>query len=377
MSSAREIELAARYAAAASARAAVFLRARHVPDALRQLGLVRPQDRLIVCADDFAEAFAERFPRESLFFVDQPSPQAFQKAMEAYDAGDAGMSPNIAQERGRRASATAAARPTDPAADPAAHGSRTFWLVNSIGGFGLRVPDLRALAAAAREAGAFLIVDNTVPSCFGCEPLKLGAHFSFEALDRLGAGALPDKLVAAGAPFSHASRKRPADPLADAAYRLLGACAEQLRAAGCADGLTDAEADLIAQGLDTLPERMQRHMDHARALAEYLRCHPSVARVHYPGLPQHPDHAQAANVLLHGGGPAVDFELARGAAGRFLSVCRAAHRQAPAGGPLTRISAPKGDEAQYLRLFAGVDDPLDIVDSLDQALRLFCNPPEP
>lgn len=348
MASAEQERIQGRYAALVSARIACFLRARHVPEALRRLGLVRPGDRLIVCADDFADAFAERFPRESLFFVAEPAPRDFQAAM-----AKAGL-------------------PTPFGADAA---PRVFWLVNSIGGFGLRVPDLRALAAAARAAGAFLIVDNTVPSCFGCEPLKLGAHFCFEALDRVGAGALPDKLVAVSAPFSHASRKHPADPLADAAFQLLENAAAAADPALFAVGEKGAET--LARGLDTLPARMQRHMDNARAIAEYLRCHPAMARVHYPGLPGHPDHAAAANVLMHGCGPAVDFELARGTAGGFLSSCRCANRRAPAGGSLTRIAAPKGDEARYLRLFAGVDDPLDIVDSLDQALRLFCNPPEP
>ena len=329
----------ARYAALVSARSAHVLRARHVPDALACLGLVRPGDALVVYADDFADAFTERFPRESLFFAAEPTAETF------------------------------------AAAAPAADAPRTFWLVNSIGGFGLRVPDLRALAAAARAAGAFLIVDNTVPSAFGCEPIMLGAHLSFEALDRVGAGCLSEKLVAVAAPFSHKSRKHPADPLADAAFQLLEEAVAAADPALLAVG--EKDAGLLTRGLDTLAARMQRHMDHARAIAEYLRCHPRVARVHYPGLPQHPDHAVAANVLMHGCGPAVDFELAGGTAARFLAVCPCANRKEPAGGPATRIAAPKGDEARYLRLFAGVDDPLDIVDSLDQALRLFCNPPEP
>ena len=329
----------ARYAAAVSARSAHVLRARHVPDALARLGLVRPGDALVVCADDFADALTERFPRESLFFAAEPTAEAFTAAAPTGDA------------------------------------PRTFWLVNSIGGFGLRVPDLRALAAAARDAGALFVVDNTVPSAFGCEPLKLGAHLSFEALDRVGGGCLSEKLVAVAAPFSRKGRKHPADPLADVAFALLG---EAVAASGpTLLSVGENDAALLARGLDTLAERMQRHMDHARAIAEYLRCHPRVARVHYPGLLQHPDHAVAAGVLIHGCGPAVDFELAGGAAARFLAVCPCANREAPAGGPATRIAALKGDEARYLRLFAGVDDPLDIVDSLDQALRLFCNPPEP
>ena len=366
MDATEQRELEAQYAAAASARCAAFVRARNVPEALAVLGLVAPGDRLVVCADDFEDAFRALFPRESLAFVAEPVPAAFLAASDE------------------------AAEPCEAAASSAS--SRVFWLVNSIGGFGLRVPDLRALAAAARTAGALLIVDNTVPSLFGCEPLALGAHVAFEALDRVGAGELSEKLVAVSVPFSHKSRKRPADLLADTAYELVRARAAELDP----ERRTVAQGDLaaLARGVASLPARMQRHMDHARAIAEYLRCHPRVARVHYPGLPVHPDHAVAANVLMHGCGSAVDFELERAACGlarradgsgaplfspaRFLALCPCANRKAPAGGARTRISVLRSDEeCIYLRLFAGVDDPLQIVDSLDQALRLFCNPPEP
>ncbi len=333
-------ELEARYAAACSARCAIFIRARHVPDALAVLGLVGPSDRLVVYADDFAQAFLERFPRESLFFVADPSPEAF----------------------------AAATRPEADGGVPST--GRTFWLVNSIGGVGLRVPDLRALSAAARAAGALLLVDNTVPSHVGCAPLELGAHVAFEALDRVGAGAIAEKVVAVAVARSHGSRKRLPDPLADEAYELLRGARSDL--------LNKGDLEALAAGLDSLPGRMQAHMDHARALAEYLFCHPSVARVAYPGLKSHPDHAVAANVLRHGCGPAVDFELSVSDTARaFLERCSCAHRDAPAGGRATRMSALLGDDGRYVRLFAGVDDPLAIVDSLDQALRLFCNPPEP
>lgn len=333
-------ELEARYAAACSARCAIFLGARHVPDALAKLGLVGPNDRLAVYADDFAQAFLERFPRESLFFVADPSPEAF----------------------------AAATRPEPDGG--ASSAGRTFWFVNSIGGVGLRVPDLRALGAAARAAGALLLVDNTVPSHVGCAPLELGAHVAFEALDRVGAGCMAEKCVAVAVARSRGSRKRPADPLADEAYELLQGARSDLL------GKSDLEA--LAAGLDSLPARMQAHMDHARALAEYLFCHPAVSHVAYPGLKNHPDHAVAANVLRHGCGPAVDFELpAPDTARAFLGRCSCAHRAAPAGGRATRMSALLGDDGRYVRLFAGVDDPLAIVDSLDQALRLFCNPPEP
>ena len=132
----------------------------------------------------------------------------------------------------------------------------------------------------------------------------------------------------------------------------------------------------IRHGLDTLDSRLQRQSDHARAIAEYLAAHPDVPSVGYPGLASHPDHDIAARTLQHGFGPAVDFELPWGVtAGAFLDACDCSHRACPAGGPLTRLSPLCGDDGTYIRLIAGLDDPLDIVDSLDQAMRLFCDPP--
>ena len=122
----------------------------------------------------------------------------------------------------------------------------------------------------------------------------------------------------------------------------------------------------------------------AHAIAAYLACHPAVGHVFYPGLASHPDRGLAPNVLLHGFGPAIDVAL-QGAPEepmaarheRFCAHCACANRDAAAGGSRTRMSVVAAGELAYLRIFAGTDDPLAIVDSLDQALRLFCNPPEP
>ena len=341
-------ELETRYAGAVSADASRIIAAKHVPDALLKLGIIRPKDRLVLFADDFQDAFIERFPRESLFFVPEPSAESF-AAVPVAATGE----------------------------------GRTFWFVNAIGGCGLRVPDLRALAAAAHEADALVIVDNTVPSLFGCRPLALGADLCFEALDRVTAGESRRKTVAVA--WSKTPRKaKTALCLKNrvSEYNFLSQSA--VFAEGGAEGDIEKaplEADDLAaidSGLDSLSARMQRHFDHARAIAEYLSCCDVVPSVSYPGLTSHPDHAPAANTLLHGYGPAVDFELpAHVTAGAFIERCRLNGRNCPAGGPHTRLSARDGDDARFIRLFAGLDDPLAIADDLDQALRWFCNPPEP
>ena len=265
------------------ARCAWFVRAPHVPDALAKIGLVGPADRLIVRANDFTDAFRAAFGAGCLSFARDVTPEAFLDATRACPHPAAG-----GPREGHASYADGAGAGYD----------RLFWFVNSIGCFGLRVADLRGLADAARDAGAILIVDNTVASAWGCLPLEAGAHVVCEGLDRVAAGE--------------------------------------------------------------------------------LAANPYVPSVAYPGLPSHPDHEVAARTLRHGFGPAVDFELPHGLSARgLIAACPSSYRSGRAGGPMTRLSAPRGDEARFIRLFAGVDDPLEIVDSLDQAMRLSCDPPQP
>ena len=209
------------------------------------------------------------------------------------------------------------------------------------------------------------------------QPLSLGAHIVLEALDRVAGGALHAKAVAIAVArsVSGKGRKRRTDELAHRAYCLL---AQRLGGefSQLVFNVDDADLAIIREGLQTLGERMQRHTDHARVIAEYLAAHPLVPQTCYPGLKSHPDHDVAARTLMHGFGPAVDFELAeRMCAGTFIRRCAASHRDHPAGGRATRLSPLCGDESHYIRLFAGLDDPIDIVDSLEQAMRLYCNPP--
>lgn len=316
----------------ASAREARFVAARHVPAALALLGIVRPGDRLVAFADDFTEAFASGFDCCDVALVGSPSADAFAAASKGFDAS------------------------LD------AEGPHLWWFVNSIGGFGLRVPDLRALGRAAREAHALLVVDNTVASAFGCDPLRLGAALSFEALDRVCAGEAPRKFVAASVARSQPKRHR-VDAAAECAHALLEGCGL------AALDLSSDEAEVLEHGLDTLDTRMQAHFDRARALAEYLAANEMVHGVRYPGLTSHPDHAVATGILEHGFGPAVEFDLMDCTAGEFFSMLPDEFRTSSAGGPTTRLSAPRGKQGSTIRLFAGTDDPLIVAATLDNALR--------
>ncbi len=211
-------------------------------------------------------------------------------------------------------------------------------LVDMVGGPGLRVADARAVAREVHVACGSLWVDITVPSQFGCRAFELGADVQGEALDRVAAGGLERKAVA----------------------------------------LAVRDADLIAH-VGASPSHALSQGD-LETIAEYLSCCERLAAVWYPGLASHPDHELATRVLLHGFGPAVDFELPAvpgRAAGDFIDRCRLNGRACKAGGRRTRLHARDGREGSAVRIFAGLDDPLEIADDLDQAMRWFCSPPQP
>ena len=320
------------WALRASSRGARLVAAPHVPAALSLLGIVRPGDRLVAFADDFTEAFARGFDGCDVVLVGDSCVEAFAAASEGFDASFDAEGPHL------------------------------WWFVNSIGGFGLLVPDLRALGRAAREAHALLVVDNTVAGLFGCDPLRLGAVLSLEALDRVCAGKAPRKLVAVSVARSQLKRHR-VDAAAECAHALLEGCGL------AALDLSSDEAEVLEHGLDTLDTRMQAHFDRARALAEYLAANEMVRNVRYPGLTSHPDHAVATGILEHGFGPAVEFDLMDCTAGEFFSILPDEFRTSPAGGPTTRLSAPRGKQGNTIRLFAGTDNPLIVAATLDNALR--------
>lgn len=320
------------WALRSSAREARLVAAPHVPAALSLLGIVRPGDRLVAFADDFTEAFAHGFDGRDVALAGSPSADAFTAASEVFDASFDAEGPHL------------------------------WWFVNSIGGFGLRVPDLRALGRAAREAHALFVVDNTVASAFGCDPLRLGAVLSLEALDRVCAGKAPRKLVAVSVARSQLKRHR-VDAAAECAHALLDG-----RGLAKLDLPAD-EAGVLERGLDSLDVRMQAHFDRARALAEYLVANEMVRDVRYPGLSSHPDHAIATGILEHGFGPAVEFDLIERSAGDLFDALPGEFRTLPAGGATTRLSAPRGKQGSTVRLFAGTDDPLIVAATLDNALR--------
>jgi cystathionine beta-lyase/cystathionine gamma-synthase len=141
---------------------------------------------------------------------------------------------------------------------------------------------------------------------------------------------------------------------------------------------------LLERGIKTLAVRMERHNVNGMAVARWLTDHPMVARVHYPGLPEHPDHALAAE-LLDGFGGMVSFVVRGGdeAALRVVERLRLLCLAPSLGGVETLVSMPRhtshadlsaaerhavGIEDGFIRLSLGIEDAADIVADLEQAL---------
>jgi cystathionine beta-lyase/cystathionine gamma-synthase len=144
------------------------------------------------------------------------------------------------------------------------------------------------------------------------------------------------------------------------------------------------DAWLVLRGTKTLPLRMDRHNANALALAEYLAAHPKVTRVHYPGLPTHPQHALATR-QMRGYGGLIAFEL--GSLARARSLLNAVRLMALAeslGGVETLISHPAsmthasvpadrrgrlGITDGLVRLSVGIEDEADLLEDVEQALN--------
>jgi cystathionine beta-lyase/cystathionine gamma-synthase len=235
----------------------------------------------------------------------------------------------------------------------------------------LRLADLPALAAAAREAGAVAIIDNTFTSPINLRPLEHGFDVVLHSATKYLNGHSD---LVAGAVIGSS------DGL-DAVRQLA------VRLGGCLD---PSAASRLDRSLKTLALRVERQNDNAAHLAQWLESHPEVQAVSYPTLDSHPD-ARLAHRLLSGGGGMVTFRVGGGDA-RAAAVMDSLHLALQAtslGGVETLISAPHntshlglsarereaiGILPGTLRLSVGIEDVADLVDDLDQALTRTSRP---
>ena len=231
----------------------------------------------------------------------------------------------------------------------------------------MKVVDIARIAELGRATGALVVVDNTFATPYLQRPLDLGAHLAVHSLTKYLGGHSD---VIGGAAVTGD------DELAERLHFLQNA-------AGAVPGPMDCF--LVLRGVKTLHLRMERHCENGQRVAEFLAEHPRVARVYYPGLPDHPQHELAARQMTGFGGM-VSFELANDTVERAKDFCAATRVFSLAeslGGVesliehpaiMTHASIPKavreaaGLRDSLIRLSVGVEDGEDLVADLEQAL---------
>jgi cystathionine gamma-synthase len=226
----------------------------------------------------------------------------------------------------------------------------------------LRVVDIADVAAAAHEAEAWCVVDNTFASPYLQQPLALGADAVVHSVTKYLGGH--------------------SDLVGGALILNDDDTAERLRFLQNAVGAVPGPMDcyLALRGVKTLAVRMDAHSRGAAMVAAFLAQHPKVSRVHYPGLPDHPQHSVAER-QMHGFGGMVSFELASAEeAIRVAESTRLFFLGESLGGveslievpgPMTHASvagSPLEVSPALVRLSVGLEHPGDLVDDLRRAL---------
>jgi cystathionine gamma-lyase len=237
----------------------------------------------------------------------------------------------------------------------------------------LKIADLDAIAAIARKHGALAAADNTFASPYLQRPLEHGFGLVMHSATKYlnGHSDVVNGMLVAGD---------------DAALE------EKLtflqNAVGAVAGPFDSF--LALRGVKTLAVRMQRHCENALALAQWLEKHPKVAKVHYPGLPSHPQHELARRQMrdprgqpAFGGMISIELKGALDDSRRFLERCELFTLAESLGGVesliehpaiMTHASVPPAARAQLgisdtlCRLSVGIEDIEDLRADLQHAL---------
>ena len=262
----------------------------------------------------------------------------------------------------------------------------------------INIVDIEALAGIAHEAGVPLVLDNTVPSPYLCRPLDWGADIVVHSATKYigGHGTTMGGLIVEAGRFDWGNGKFPEftspspgyhgvifhETFGDFGYTMK-ARMEIMRTFGPA--LSPMNAWLLLQGLESLPVRMDRHCANALAVAKFLKDHPRVAWVNYPGLPGDKYHALAQKYLPKGASGLLNFGVKGGAAAgvRFIEAAQFMSHLANIGDAKTLIIHPAStthrqmsDEDQLkagvtpdmIRMSVGIESLDDILWDIDQAL---------
>ena len=232
----------------------------------------------------------------------------------------------------------------------------------------MALTDLRAAADLARSRGLLLAADNTFMSPYFQRPLALGADIVIHSTTKYLNG--------------HSDGIGGAVVMAAGREELLRRLKFIQNAAGAILGPMDSW--LVLRGVKTLAVRMRQHNENAMAVAAWLKSHAKVARVYYPGLPDHPQHGLARR-QMSGFGGMIAFELhSFEAVAAMLGRLRVCSLGESLGGVETLVSHPAtmshvsltpeeraqlGISERLVRISVGIEDVEDIIKDLEQALK--------
>ncbi|MDA4116764.1 MAG: O-acetylhomoserine aminocarboxypropyltransferase/cysteine synthase [Thaumarchaeota archaeon] len=294
---------------------------------------------------------------------------------------------------------------TDPEAFKKAITGKTRAIyAETVGNPKLDVPDFEAIAKIAHDAGVPFVVDNTIGVGI-VRPFDYGADIIVSSATKYigGHGTSIGGVIVDGGKFNYGNGNFPEFTEPDPSYHglkfwdvfgnfpglgnvafIIKARVQLLRDLG--SSMSPFNAFLFLQGLETLPLRQQRHSENALKVANFLKGHPSVTWVNYPGLVDHPSHKLAEKYLGGSYGGIVGFGIKGGveAGKKFINSVKLFSHLANIGDSKSLVIHPAttthqqltaeeqkatGVTDDYVRLSVGIEDFEDIRDDLDQALK--------
>ena len=262
----------------------------------------------------------------------------------------------------------------------------------------LDILDLEQIAAIAHEKGVPVIVDATTATPYLCKPFDFGADIVIHSATKYlgGHGTTIGGLIVDSGKFDWTNGRFPEFTNPDPSYHglvysqafgnlafILKARVQGLRDTGAA--ISPFSAFLLLQGVETLPLRMERHSQNALAVASYLKEHPKVAWVNYPGLADSPSYAAAKKYMPKGQSGILGFGIKGGkeAGKTFINSLKlfshlanigdakslAIHPASTTHGQLTvEEQGLTGVTDDYVRLSIGIETIDDIIADIEQAL---------
>ncbi|MFF2054036.1 O-acetylhomoserine aminocarboxypropyltransferase/cysteine synthase family protein [Leifsonia sp. NPDC058194] len=260
------------------------------------------------------------------------------------------------------------------------------------------IADIEGLADVAHAAGVPLAIDSTIATPYLNRPIEWGADIVIHSATKFlgGHGTTLGGVVVESGRFDWHSERFPlfGEPVPSygglqwsgnfGEYAFLTRLrAEQLRDIG--PSLAPHSAFLLAQGVETLPYRIQAHVDNARKVAEWLEADPRIEHVYWAGLPNHPHHDRALKYLPAGAGSVFSFVVKGGrpVGQKLIESVNLASHLANIGDAKTLVIHPASTTHAQLteqqlvdagvlpgvvRISVGIEDADDIIYDLDQAL---------